>query len=191
MTIILEILNCRTVDVVLGAVLAIGFAFLVECFRRPRLTMSIEVPPLEQQLPNVGIARHVRVIVSGKPLPKGMRWMMRGPASQFRAVITFHHLDGQNVFGRAMPVRWSDTDQPVHIVSATPQGQPIALANLEKALRASRVDIYPGEKEPLDVAVRIDNDQDCYGWNNESYLHEWRNPDWRIPPPAIPSSSIR
>jgi hypothetical protein len=108
--------------------------------------------------------------------------MMRGPASQCRALITFHHLDGQNVFGRAMPARWSDTDQPVQIVSAAPQGQPIALVNLEKALRVSRVDIYPSEKELLDVAVRIDNDQDCYGWNNQAYLHQWRNPEWRIPP---------
>jgi hypothetical protein len=161
MTTIVEMLNNGFVQVLLGAALAVGFAFVVETLRRPSLTMSIEVPPLEQQLPNVGIARHVRVIVFGKPLPKCTRWMMRGPASQCRAMITFHHLDGQNVFGRAMPVRWSDTDQPVQIVSSIPQGQPIALVSLEKALRVSRVDIYPGEKEPLDVAVRIDNDQHC------------------------------
>jgi hypothetical protein len=45
----------------------------------------------------------------------------------------------------------------------------------------SRIDVYPGEKEQLDIVARFDEDQDCYGWNNEAYLHAWRNPKWKLP----------
>ena len=44
------------------------------------------------------------------------------------------------------------------------------------------MDVYPGEAELFDVAVRFRNEDDCYGWNNESYIHNWRAPDWRLPP---------
>jgi hypothetical protein len=60
-----------------------------------------------------------------------------------------------------------------------------ALANC-RALRLtikSRIDVYPGESEPLDVAVRLDDDVQCFGWNNESYFRDdWRNRDWELPP---------
>lgn len=30
-------------------------------------------------------------------------------------------------------------------------------------------------------AVRFDDEQDCYGWNNEGYSHNWRNQDYKLP----------
>jgi hypothetical protein len=51
-----------------------------------------------------------------------------------------------------------------------------------RVVATSRMDIYPGETETLDVAVRFEGDIDCYGWNNEAYLHpDRRNPAWRLP----------
>ena len=46
----------------------------------------------------------------------------------------------------------------------------------------SRIDIHAGESVPLDVAVRCDQDQECYGWNNWSYWSNppWRNPQWKL-----------
>ena len=32
----------------------------------------------------------------------------------------------------------------------------------------------------LDVVVRFENEPDCYGWNNDSYLFNWRNPNWKL-----------
>jgi hypothetical protein len=45
------------------------------------------------------------------------------------------------------------------------------------------MDVYPGEFEILDVAVRLDDEEDCYGWKNESYfcIPPWRNPNWKLP----------
>lgn len=47
----------------------------------------------------------------------------------------------------------------------------------------SRIDVYPGEEEIVDVAVRHDGDEDCYGVNNEQYFSSppWRNPRWKLP----------
>jgi hypothetical protein len=46
----------------------------------------------------------------------------------------------------------------------------------------SRIDVPPGETQRLDVAARFDAEDECYGWNNESYFSDpiWRNPEWRL-----------
>lgn len=50
-------------------------------------------------------------------------------------------------------------------------------------MREPRVDIAPGEASELDVAVRFDNESECYGWNMDSYKSNppWRNQAWRLP----------
>jgi hypothetical protein len=50
--------------------------------------------------------------------------------------------------------------------------------------RESRIDFYPGESELLDIAVRLDDEDHCYGWNNETYFCQtpWRNAEWKLPP---------
>ena len=59
---------------------------------------------------------------------------------------------------------------------------PVAVLDPYKLLTPSRIDIATNEEESIDVAVRYDNEVDCYGWNNDSYRYKWRNPAWRIPP---------
>ncbi|MGA2510636.1 MAG: hypothetical protein ABSG27_10420 [Candidatus Acidiferrales bacterium] len=45
-----------------------------------------------------------------------------------------------------------------------------------------------GAKQPLlafewipFVGGRFDDDDDCFGWSNETYLKGWRNPEFRLP----------
>jgi hypothetical protein len=47
----------------------------------------------------------------------------------------------------------------------------------------SRIDVYPGESQLLDLCFRADDDVECYGWNNEAYFSQplWRNPRWQLP----------
>jgi hypothetical protein len=106
--------------------------------------------------------------------------MVRAPALQCRAAITFHHFDDEgDIFGRAMDGRWASTPEPAPLVlpSATPPGQHLVLIPEWRA-----VDIYPGDSELLDVVFRADNDAECYGWNNEAYFSSpvWRNPNWKL-----------
>lgn len=170
-------------EVVLGAIIAIGFVIFVENLRRPRLKFSIgPSEDIQRQLAGGPITfRSVRVTVTHIGLLRGFRWMLRGPASQCRATVTFHHLDGQNVFGRGMRARWAGTPEPV--LPMMNQGQIVFVLDPHKVVADSRVDIFPEESETLDVAVRFDNDNACYGWNNETYTHpDLKNPDWTLPP---------
>jgi hypothetical protein len=107
--------------------------------------------------------------------------MVRAPALQCRAAITFHHSDDeQDIFGRVMEGRWSNTPEPASIIIGPPtsQGQQLALIPQTR----NWVDVYPGESELLEIAIRADNDAECYGWNNEAYLStpQWRNPNWKL-----------
>ena len=50
-------------------------------------------------------------------------------------------------------------------------------------LSTTHKDIYPGERANLDIAARFDNDDACFGWNDEAYFSNpaWRNQKWRLP----------
>jgi hypothetical protein len=98
--------------------------------------------------------------------------------------VTFYNRDGHNIFGRGMVARWANLPQPVPIPVATQSGAQFNYFDLDSFNRESRMDIYPGENEPLDIAVRIDTDTDCYAWNNDVYIHPdgARNPDWKLGP---------
>jgi hypothetical protein len=43
--------------------------------------------------------------------------------------------------------------------------------------------MYPGIEEPIDIAVRFPEENQCYGFTNSSYSveHEWgKDPDYRL-----------
>jgi hypothetical protein len=173
-----------TLSIIVGGLITIATAMAVEYFRRPKLALSIEAPPCDvpyaQNRP-ANNARHLRLKLRNEALPRGLRWMQRAAALQCRGEITFHHLDGQNIFGRQMPVRWANSPQPIasQIVDTHGVTQYVIL-DFTRMASAARMDVYPGDEEIVDVAVRFDDETDCYGWNDEAYIHQWRNPDWKL-----------
>jgi hypothetical protein len=173
-------------EILIGGIITILTAIFVEWLRTPKLALSIEDPPHDVPT-NAPLKRHLRVKLRNKPLHPYFRWMLRSAALQCRGEITFHNLDGQNIFGgKAMAVRWARTPPPAGIT-----GQIVDLQEPPQTLSRivgftgteSTMDVYPGDEdeEILDVAVRFAGEQECYGWNNESYFHDWRTPDWRLP----------
>jgi hypothetical protein len=175
-------------EVISGAVIAVLVAVGVEYLRRPNLKLIIESPQVDAEYEGrpAQKARYLRLRLFNRPLPIWARWMLRAPALQCRGTITFHHLDGQNVFGRSMAVRWSGSPQPIPIQAVTSDGTRIQIFDPMRLTLESRIDVYPGEgeSETLDVAARLDDDEDCYGWNNETYFcaTPWRNPAWKLRP---------
>jgi hypothetical protein len=116
---------------------------------------------------------------------------MRAAALQCRATISFHHLDGQDVFGRSMEARWANSPEPAGLDgvggvarqgSDTTDTIHIRIFDPMRLSLVSRIDVYPGESEVLDVVARFDNEEECYGWNNESYLRDplWRNQKFKL-----------
>jgi hypothetical protein len=109
--------------------------------------------------------------------------MVRSPALQCRAEITFHHRDGHNVFSKVMDGRWASSPEPVPSPIFDLNG-PLQsnLVDFTRITLGSRVGIYLGENELLDIANRPYDDNNCYGWSNETYFvtPRWRNPNWRL-----------
>lgn len=159
--------------------------FWIEYLRKPKLSLRIAPPTdMDYQGKPARSARFLGVEVLNAPLPWFARWMIRNAALQCHGHITFHHLnDGQNIFGRSMPIRWSSAPEPVPMI-LTSGYQQIVITDPARFTMSPRVDIYPGESERLDVAAKFDDDRCCYGWSNENYFSVplWRNPDWELPP---------
>lgn len=175
-------------EVVLGAIIAILTTIWVEKLRKPELELRIAPPKdIEYQDRPATVARFTGLELINKPLPRWARgWMSREAAMQCHGTITFHHLDGQDVFGRVMRIRWADatlSPEPIPIRGFV-DGRQITIIDPTRFTLESRIDVHPGEDERqrLDVAARFDNEDECYGWNNESYFSDppWRNPDWKL-----------
>lgn len=176
------------IGAVIGIIGSIGTAIWIEWLRRPHLELSIESPPLETTyLPGMpaSTGRALRLVLHNKPLGRWIRWMAREPALQCRATIGFHHLDNQDVFGRLMKGRWASSPEPfspaLSFGGVTVTGPVIALGRVDDG---SRIDVYPGVDEVLDIAVRFDGEPECYGWNTDAYFADpvWRNANWRLGP---------
>jgi hypothetical protein len=171
--------------VVFGAFVSIvasfGTVVWVEFLRRPRLYLEHAQPTEVDYSPDFPATRvrSLRVRLHNRRLQRWAdSWMVRDPALQCRARITFHFLEDENVqFDRTMAGRWTNTPEPTPLFINNPRdGREFAI--MPQLVEA--VTVYPGENELLDIAVRLNDEVDCYGWDNESYLTGWRNPSWRL-----------
>jgi hypothetical protein len=173
------------IGVVVGGLITILTAAWIEYLRTPRLTLSIEDPPCDLRYgpgSPATDARYLRLVLRNAALPALMRWMLRSAALQCRGEVTFHHLDdGQDIFGKSMPARWAASPQPIaNQIIEVATGQVRYVINDYTRVAGSRIDVYPGEETILDVAVRLDAETDCYGWNDDAYRYLWRNPEWKF-----------
>jgi hypothetical protein len=98
----------ETFSVILGGIITILTAIFVENMRRPRLILRIIMPAdLHYQGRPANRAKYLLLEIENKSLPSFARWMSRNAALQCHGTSTFHHLDGQKLFGRSMDIRWS------------------------------------------------------------------------------------
>ena len=175
------------IEVVLGAIVAIAITILIENLRKPKLVLKIEKPTdadyRNRENYPAEIARYLCLNLLNEPLPAWARWMTRNPALQCHGQITFHHLDGQNVFGRSMPIRWSGSPEPIALTLII-DGKRSSLWDPSRFSMEPCMDVYPDEAARLDIVARFDNEVFCYGWSNQSYFSDpiWRNRDWKLLP---------
>ena len=171
-------------SIVAGGVITILVTIAVEALRQPRLRLvagSTVTNTYEPGRPAKEL-RSVYVNLFNDPLPWLARWMSRNAALQCTGTITFHHLDGQRFFARTMPVRFSRTPEPVPLQVVIGETS-VAIFDPSRATAESRIDVYPGESTPLDVAAKFDSEDEAYGWSNLSYFSnpQWRDPNWKLP----------
>jgi len=178
-----------TIDVLFGALLSILITIWIESSRKPKLAFKqTNVHDADySQLPDkrpAKTARFLSLAIKNEPLSWFVRWLSRNAALQCHAEITFYHLDGQNVFGRAMEARWSGLVEPIPTIQISGDRNVISISNVGANTSTTRKDIYPGEISSLDIAARFDNDESSFGWNDEAYFSDppWRNPKWKLSP---------
>jgi hypothetical protein len=169
---------------IIGSIIAGLITIWIETLRKPRLELEL-MAPVDMTFQNQPAhdMRSLRVQLTNRSLPRWIRWMYRNPALQCHGNISFHHLDGQNVFGRSMILRWAAAPEPnpLEIMIGNQRGlvfDPVRITHLQK------MDIYPSESADIDIAVKLDNEVECYGWSNESYFSNqpWRPENWRLNP---------
>ncbi len=170
-------------EIIVGALISIGFVMWEEKIHKPKLVFRIEDPPVDvtyQGRPAQN-ARFLRLITENIEPPHIARWLSRNTAIYCHAILTFYHLDGQNIFGRSMQGRWAGSPEPVPI-QVVASGQQMVILDPVRLSPELHRDIHSGQPETLDVAARFDNDTECYGWCNDNYFSRpvWRNPDWRM-----------
>lgn len=157
----------------------------------------METDTIEQNYPESFPARKItsiRLKVINKRLPIFLRWLNRMPALSCNGKILFYNINQVKVFDKTMSIRWIRSQMPIPIDGEWHGKLPHIYANNEniegklriydpdRFMAESRIDIYPGEEEIFDVVARFDNDNDCYGWCNESFISKplWRNPERRL-----------
>jgi hypothetical protein len=159
-----------------GAVLG-GLATVV--VSRPKVTLSIAVPADMQYYRADGheAFRSLRINVANA----ARWWTIMAPAVACRATVTFYNNDGHDFFGRSTVGRWANSPAPQPTLAPVPGGT-LAVFDLDRFNRESRLDIFPAESEPIDIAARFQAEADCYVWNNETQIHPTgRPPQWRLP----------
>ncbi len=159
---------------VVGILIVLG----IERQRRPVLFMEAGEPGWLSDDDPLGrkACKWLHVQVHNKNMPRWLAWVYnREPAMDCHAWITFYHLDGHRLFAREMNARWTETPEPELVVLQAASGQAMRLMNVQDA-----VGIPPGEYANVDIAFRAKDEDASFGWNNESYLHHWRHPSWRL-----------
>jgi len=162
----------------LASIIGVGLVLWIDRQRRPRLRMTVGIPgtidkfdPLHRP---VTTFLHVRIDNERTKFPVSL-FYDADAAHSCAAWLTFYHLDGHKVFDREMAGRWTETPEPSMRQIRQDNKTVVMLAGVKNT-----VDIPSGEYANVDVAARMIPDRECYGWNNESYLHNWRHPDWKL-----------
>ena len=186
----------------LAGIVGILVVLWIERQRRPRIFMDVgkhnEIGPNDPL--GRSPAKWLYVQIHNKGMPRWLAWVYnRESAQSCRAWITFYHLDGNRVYDREMHARWSETPEPNVVVTEVsgnrtqadhPTAAPkdlmtiggssdrpcfVRLVNVQET-----IDIPPGEHAKVDVVFRMADEDDCYGWCNDSYLYNWKHPGWRL-----------
>lgn len=111
-----------------------------------------------------------RVAVRNKKMPSFLGWLLvRQTAENCRATIYITGINNNTNF--SYKGRWASTPELPHL-----NGNDAVL----KLIYPDPVTITEGNQEYLDIFTKYENDSEAYGWNNESYFHNWRNPDYKL-----------
>lgn len=165
----------------IAGIVGILIVLWIERQCRPRLFFKIGVPGTidDKDVMKRHPTTFLKVQVHNRNLPRWLSWVYMGePALSCSGWVSFFDEDGAPIFPKEMLGRWSETPDPPPIDYT--KVDDVVVARLVSP--QNTVDIPPGEYSNLDIVNKIEGEEQCYGWNNESYIHKWRHPEWSLAP---------
>lgn len=160
---------------VIGIILALWYDGLGQ----PRIYLELMPTNINTNNRYKGIARFPHVKVWNRP--RRLPFLRRVSARRCHGNVRFLTLDGEEVHEKAMPIRWSGNPEPLKY-EISPQDGSLKRVVETSLFRASRfIDIPPDSGEAIDIAVRVYSESSAYGWNHESYIHDWQHPEFHLP----------
>ena len=165
-------IGLNLIFVFVGIVLALWY----ENLGAPRLIIS-KGATTDSVKPNNLRTRFLHLNVTNVPRKK-IPFVLRQTAFSCHGTITFFTSDLKQL-SNPMPIRWDGNPEPLNPEVVYDRVQYLPDFRL---MRLSRyINIPPDELESLAIAIRISGEGDAYGWTSESYLHNWRHPDYKLP----------
>ncbi|MGA3182707.1 MAG: hypothetical protein ABSF38_20475 [Verrucomicrobiota bacterium] len=169
MILTLQVWKCLTTvfaapltQTLIGCVFGLSVALFVERNRKPKLSLTTKQTDTHPGPPpcrGVGVS-----LVNTKPKPLFAWFTHREPALRASATIEFMTSDRRPFIKKLMQGRWTSSPQPPELYDLkTNQLSPYNRQNLQFR------EIYPGVVEGIDVAIRFQGEDDCFGYSNASY----------------------
>jgi hypothetical protein len=112
-----------------------------------------------------------RIKIQHIKIQRYLAWLIknRESALQCKADLTFYTSQDQALF--TMQGRWANTPE-ISLISP--------LSQQEKIIYPDTISIGYHSSEPLDCIVKFDDEKVAYGWNNEAYATNGRNPKHKL-----------
>jgi len=132
-----------------------------EWIRRPIIELAVGAA-----MPAAAGRRFVHVQVSNRPQARLLRRIIpRLPAYDCRAWVRIYPVQGGGQRHITFDGRWTNQREPgFYLANGMLQPDPGLI------LVPHREDVFAGQPATIDVAVKLDGDGDCFGFNNENYL---------------------
>lgn len=159
-------------SVYIGFLLSFLGIYVSGYFTRPNIKICLGS---EDDAPN-GSLRFVHVNVLNLDNPKWFFIFRRKPAEYCKARLTFKKIDSNNaeliILGR-----WSSKGEPI-----TPDGK----VDFSKFPEGTSITITPSRsledltEGKLGLAVKFNNENECYGFNDWSYAYNFKHPQFKL-----------
>lgn len=158
-------------QLILGILLGWLFVRFWEELRKPNLKLQIGGDGFWPQNTNPKTKFvHVKVVNLKRNLLMGL-FLSSPTANNARAWVSFHDYLTKTEIVK-MNGRWTSKREPVDYATGK--------IDLAEVLIPPRETIPPEEESNISIALKDDGKSACFGFNNESYLHNWRHPDYEL-----------
>jgi hypothetical protein len=166
---------------ILGGLVTLVITIVIELERNAALRLTAIKTTL---LPHERFGKtwaSLRIRVENATPRPWAKFLTRSAAEACRASINFCRQDGSFLFG-PMTGRWVESPEPHLLTYPARDGTTVQTLAVPDNYSGT-MNIYAGDGELLDVAIRVEGEREAYGWNDEAYrVANSRNPKFQFDP---------